>query len=335
MARFSLIISLFCMIILLGACGKTKFEGDSISPKREADGSPGGEQIPAPTPGFQQETCVNQHKALRIGFVVDNSGSNSRSPGEVQTGTLEGTDPIRIDTAGRRYTDRQQALYEAVNHVVQLDAAARANTPSFQGSQMGLAFFPRENTNACDGNFQLVSGSHPAFPQVMTESRAILDTPEVRQQIWNSLDFTHNPKGITPYLSAVEAAKRLLIDTRKPGDTRQEVVMLITDGIPTDDELQRVRTSGQDLAGIEVILLSIYEPKLSTDEQNRPAKDALRTAWDDNGWGKKEYSRFEDYWQALIKLPSEIVSREIRVNRSSALKSTLDDAILTTLECSP
>lgn len=319
--------------LLLGCRGGTDFDG-KIRGEAAVLTTSAPEVFPLPDETL--EACRGRHKPLRIAFVIDNSGSNSATPGEPQAGNvMRGTDPIRQDSQHRLYTARQRAVFQTIIHLAQLDQKLQSESPVAVGSQIGLAYFPSSRSAASSGNFTVVSGKGP-LPEVMTETSKVALTPDGMQQVWDMLTFTHDPAGMTPYLSAMEAAKKLLDSNRKAEDTRPDVVMLVTDGLPSDPELEPVRTLRSSFAGARIVLLSMYQPGFSTEEQNAPAKNGLKIAWDTQNWGTKEFDSFETYWAALLRLPGQLIGNaenEIRVYGAEQLVKKMDTKLFEVLSC--
>lgn len=297
--------------------------------------------LPLATPTPTPKICLNKHQPVRIGFVVDNSGSNSAEPGKVQEGMeLRGTDPIQKKPDGTLYTNRQDAIFKSISHIIELDQKAKKDDASFKGSSFGIAYFPKETTSESSGNYEILSGKGTAFKTVMTESFDLFALEDYSKKIWEDLKFTHNPQGLTPYRSALEAAQKLMMETRKEGDNRKEIIFLLTDGLPSDKDVEYVQEAFKELNGIELILLSIYSPGLSTEEQNAPARESLEKAWETLGWGKTKadktpssFTTFDDYWKALVALPGKISNSEIRVDGGEELYRVLDNKILEVINC--
>ncbi|MEN9529719.1 MAG: hypothetical protein RI932_1592 [Pseudomonadota bacterium] len=291
--------------------------------------------------------CSDPVRPLRVAFVIDNTGSNAASPDEIQKGPdYVGTDPLKsfvntkfllkdADLAplapDARYTDRQIAVYKAILKLQRAGADARAKKPSFAGIDVGVAHFPYAPPGLPSPTKQLSeaelekaavseddlakavfhNGADKGLPDSMTDVSKISYTENWRGRIWNMLSFTHYSRGMTPYVTAFNAARELLISAKKdPNDTRQGLMIFVTDGLPTDRRPSEI-IAGRAALGKDnrVALMSIYQSDTNDDTQNQDAKNALKKVYDARGWGAEEHSTFDSYWGALRKMPS---SGEIR-----------------------
>jgi hypothetical protein len=87
-------------------------------------------------------------------------------------------------------------------------------------------------------------------------------------------------------------------------------MIFVTDGLPTDRKPSEI-IAGRGSIGKDnrVALMSIYQAEANDDVQNEPAKIALKTVYEESGWGQEEYPTFDAYWGALRKIPQ---SGEVR-----------------------
>lgn len=344
------------MAMTLTACSEEAgFNGDAgtkeISSPGTADGStPSTEPFPSgtdPLPGAEDipQNCTDQHRALRIAFVVDNSGSMSCKPGSVKTSSQDvcGTDPIKENSprGGIGFTDRQNAIFAAITRTIAKDNATRKINSEFVGSSFGISSFPRDG-KSMDGlnNSVYHSGIGSVLPDTLTNTSAMGETEAFQDSLWNLMSFTHMPEGPTPYATALRGARKLL-ENRDPQDKRSDVVMLITDGLPTDDKPSDVVRAREELGkDVKLIILSLYQPGKSRDEQNAPAKDTLQKAWNEPSimWGHKSgnndgFADFQAYWQALIDLPEKVADEVVEINGSDNLEATMDSVLGSVQTC--
>lgn len=341
-----LILSQF---IAASCAEKAEFNGESSTgPQQSIDGSPNPEAFPGdPVPGGEDipQNCTNQHRALRIAIVVDNSGSMSCKPGSVKSSTNDvcGTDPIKENSphGGIGYTDRQKAIFSAITRTISQDAKARGSNPDFPGSSFGISSFPRDG-KTLDGlnNSVFHSGPGAAIPSLLANTRDLSESSDFQDALWNLLAFTHAPDGATPYATALRGAQKILA-TRNDNDKRSDVVLFITDGLPTDSRPSEVVKVRQELgAKTKVILLSLYQPGKSRDEQNAPAKKSLEDAWNNPSiqWGHKPgnndgFTDFGSYWQALIGLPAQVADEQVDINGSENLDDAMDRILGAVQKC--
>lgn len=324
-------IMAFAAAALSVACIRPKFRG-AEQPTPPPAGGLSPSELDA---NAKRKVCASTYRAARIAFVVDNSGSMGPD------GTSPGTDPVtRNQTSLRQrmeaFTNRQQTLYNIINRTAELDAQALKLNSEFVGSAIGVATFPR-SAGEYD-SYRLMSGpgsgAEAAFPRPMSDLKGVQITEQWKQTIWNALSFTHSPAGLTPYRAALEAGQRLLKDGRDPLDMRQDILFILTDGLPTDERPSLVRQLRAALTTrTRVIYVSIYEAGKDVYRQNEKAKRDLQAAFLDpqklwaraptgnDGFGAGD---FERYWTALSTLPTEIADARYEVSASSQLLQDLD-----------
>lgn len=334
----------------LAACGETGFQssapkdadkpdkpstaGSNSTPNSEVDKvlSPNGDDLP--------QNCATSARAVRIAFIVDNTGSNCSSDCQVQTGnSLVGSDPPRVNAAlfgGKPFTQRQRVVSEAIQRIVTVDEQARAQKSDFIGTDVGLASFPKPKPGTNTGlNEPVTYEGSPALPVLMNNSASLKAIPGFNDSLWDLLKFTHKPLGHTPYQVALQAASKVLPHGRKAGDTRQEYVFFITDGLPTDERPSVVREARKALGDkVKVIMFSVYMPGLNTESQNANAKATLSDGWNNPQilWGRKAgnndgFASFDAYWKALLELPKEIADVNVDVNGAENLAGEVDKVL--------
>jgi hypothetical protein len=322
------------------ACqGATKFGSESPPTQSEAKQAQ-GESAPRP-----KSVCVNGHRALRVAFLVDNTGSNSCTPGKLQTdaNNLCGTDPVKPDSpipGGGSYTDRQNAVFQTIVTLVAKDQAARAANASFEGSEVGLLSFPSGISVDELSKSKFYTGIAAVFPKKMTNILADVRVDEdFKMRLWELLQFTHNPIGMTPYKTALEGGEQLLIEGRNPADTRQDLAILITDGLPNDVQPSLVKAALANLKNVDLVIFSVYQKGLDMESQNAVAKNALRDLWSGSfQWGhasgkSDDFASFDDYWAGLLKVPNEIANKVVEVHGSDNLKTAVEELLGSYQQC--
>lgn len=333
-------------VVAMGLCSVACEKGTSFGSQTEGRVSMSAEErianSKAPEIGDVPEgaldACRARYQALRIAFVVDNSASNNGEPNKIQTdNVISGTDPI-IGLGELVYTRRQKAIHRTLLHLAQMDQKLRAENDEFQGSAVGISYFPKDESIDGNGKYAMVSGEVGVLPDLMTETSAIGTDPDSSQALWDALKFTYTPRGMTPYKAALESAKKMLFDSRREEDTRPGLVMLLTDGLPSDDKLEPVRAVRRELGDTKIVLLSLYRTTGTSQEQrNAPARNKLEEYYHTRQWGASEFGTFQDYWNALLNLPGELIgdpSNEIRVNvNNDELIDQMNNALLNVLEC--
>ena len=307
--------------------------------------------------------CKGDVRPIRVAFIVDNTGSNAASPDDIQKGpNFVGTDPLKSfvnrtsllsdqDLKGFSketvYTDRQVAVYKAILKLQKASAAARLKNASFQGIDVGVAHFPYAPPNLkledpvdVDDLKKAVfhNGADKGLSDAMTDVSKISFSEAWSKQVWNMLGFTHYSRGMTPYVTAFQAANELLVSekNKKAGDTRPGLVILVTDGLPTDPKPSDIIAARSALGkDTRVALLSVYQANEDDEAQNAPAKSALKSIFESDGWGKEEHQTFDSYWNALRKIPQ---SNEVRDDyfqvKVTKLQESLDQLLDRYIKCS-
>lgn len=318
---------------------------------------------PVPTPygaralASELLACPDEFRPLRVAFIVDNTGSNGAKPGNIQRPpVLKGSDAIKsfdddkyllkdtdfsgLDT-GNIFTYRQYAVYKSILKLQKSGIASRKSNSKYTGIDVGVAHFPKvSGDTATEEEMKepvFYNGDSTGLPSKMTDVSQIESSTSFNQKLWNMLKFTHDSRGLTPYVTAFTAANSLLIDEKKADDQRQALMILVTDGLPTDRTPSSIKAARKALgANTRVVLLSIYGSDEVDDEvQNKEAKASLSALYSGGlEWGKEEHSTFESYWKALVAIPSsnEVRDDYIQVN-SRNLQKSLDGVLDRYLTC--
>jgi hypothetical protein len=309
--------------------------------------------------------CPDKFRPLRVAFVIDNTKSNSDTPGVPQSGNrLVGSDPIKqfsedkyllddedlknLNTGGL-YTHRQVAVYKAIRKLQRAGLASRVENPNFKGIDIGLSHFPlapkfdpadKEKSSPTEEqmkNAVFHFGGNTGLDSKMTDISKIEESAQFSQKIWDTLNFTHHPNGMTPYLTAFSAAKTLLKEEKKEGDSRQGIMVLVTDGLPTDRAPSLIKEARKNLgADTRVVLLQVYGfGEISDEKQNEGPKKVLQELFTGSWkWGQEEHSTFDAYWKALLSIPNspEVRDDQIQV-RANKLNEGLEGMLKYILKC--
>lgn len=310
--------------------------------------------------------CSDEFRPLRVAFVVDNTGSNNASPDEVQSGSnLVGTDPLKSFSDNKYllrdsdltqlstsdvFTDRQVAVYKSIVKLQRAAEAAKKKDPNYEGIDVGVAHFPYAPPNQPPSYSSTTSdlntpvfhnGAGTGLSDAMSNLSKVTGSTEWNNQIWNMLKFTHYSRGMTPYVTAFNAAKELLTSekNKKASDTRLGLMILITDGLPTErvpSEIPKARAAlGMDT---RVVLMSIYAADDNDEEQNAEARSSLEKLYNNASfnWGREEHSSFASYWNALMQIPRSPEVRDDYIQiRSNLLLKSLDGVIDRYISCKP
>lgn len=335
------------------ACTRTSFSADKTPPPlptqiptappnvttgRTTTGSPN--EIDAQA---RQKICAGKHKALRVAFIVDNSESHGFKDGVVQDpaqGNLAGTDPVINKPSPRGqsepHTDRQSALFEVINRMAALDQESLKKNPQFIGSEVGIAYFPGGPAyNDIEKSIKVSGVGASVLPKAMTNLKEVQADDAFKLGLWNDLKFTHYPIGVTPYLTGLTAARDLLKSTRQADDPREDIIIFLTDGLPTDERPSRVVEMRQSVASTKVYILSVFKPKNDIVLQNSDARASLKSAFENDSpnymWARKpqntdgyQKNEFERYWNTLLALPRQISDKTVEFEGSANLKPEID-----------
>lgn len=299
-----------------------------------------------------REICTENHKAARLFFVVDNSSSH----GYVVNGATDriGTDPARQALSVRGKVEfktfRQEALYTIARRTAELDRAAKQSNPTFIGTQIGISYFPRYqgsgNPDIDPGTMQdlatYINVTGPGgtgssvFPDRLTDLAKLDFTAGQDDALWNSFSFTHRPGGSTPYATGLRAAvENFGPQTRSSGDTRENILFLLTDGLPTDETPSEVRRLRRDLGqDVRLVVLSVYDPNEDPTVSGSPLYTNLKSAFlGPQNWATKQsnpdsfpksVAGFEQYWSTLLALPSQIADEIVKVPTAADLQGEID-----------
>jgi hypothetical protein len=285
--------------------------------------------------------CFGEHRALRIAFLVDNSASMSPSknlsPGA--KGYTSGTDPALAALSSRmkqeRMTKRQDAIYKIVSDTLEKDAAAKAGNSIFVGSEIGMSYFPK---NSFEDVAVRVS-ERPPLNLRMNNLLNVSNKIEFLNQFWNTLDFTHVGDGRTPYLAALREAKELLKNGKSSSDTRRDMLVFLTDGLPSDESPSLVKAAKTELVDTDVVYLRLFDSAIANDDA---FKVSIREAFLDENvkWGRKQdnvdkytVQDFERYWSDLLAIPEAISSYKVAVSNTEQIKSTLGQIVNSYQKC--
>lgn len=285
-----------------------------------------------------------EHRSARIAFVVDNSGSNNRTPGVIQSPApgsfYEGTDATRVSPAvpedtGDGYTFRQLSLFTLIRSLSDLNLTLRSQYEGWPGIEVGIASFPKSFSDL--SSLDLVSGQSEALPALMTNLSTTVQTPERAAALWSDLRFTHFPEGMTPYHTALRNGKELLKSTRVLGDSRKDVIVLITDGLPTDQNPEAILALRESMPDTEVHLVSIYKKLTKEEEDASELKKSLEELYNDDAyqWGRDSFATFDEYWAALQGVPDKISTKSYRILSATELHGVLDLIARDILDCDP
>lgn len=208
----------------------------NVTPKVEPpSGSPTAPENPAgSSPGIPQCRPDQTKIGTQIAFLIDNSNSNAATdcPGSKKVGVFGGADTYECT----QETSREKAVLAVFDLLRDFSAGQSADAMSV--SRVAVTSFPTRTNYTAGYNI---------------ESPFLAVTAESRSQMQSVLNFTRRPYGMTPYLGALTSADQVMNDA--VNDKRSKVVVLVTDGEPTDQSPKSAATKAEKLraAGMKVI----------------------------------------------------------------------------------
>jgi hypothetical protein len=342
------------IFLILMSCTPTKFIADNkakVTPPAAVtpavtDSEPTTSNQVSPTNGNSTppatQTCIAGYKPARIAYIIDNSASHGADPSKQvdydilksQGGSFSGTDPLFIggSVRGKRelFTRRQSAVYQSIMTIWDIEKKASVS----QGTDIGLAYFPtgKDSNNRDLLDPVYVYGNDKILKSKLTSLKDLqLDQDSQKDQVWKLLDFTYKSQGITPYLSGMNAAYNILKTDRNPNDTRQDIVIFITDGLPTDAKLSDVIKRGQDLAPTFISVISLLYTTSILDE----AKNTSQLIWNRYN-DPDQLGSFAAYWQAVLDTPKKLAQPSnlyMMLSDFADLDNQLKTLIQTQLSC--
>lgn len=269
MKRSSWILFPLSAMLLAASCTKATFSGGARGGSRDLPGTPpedpqvgsspdtiatnppgssdnpvgpGGPNVTPPTvdpasPG--SPTCQPGQVKIgtQIAFLIDNSNSNASTdcPGAMKIGSFGGADTFECG----QETSREKAVLAVYDLLKDFSAGEPADGPA--GSVVGVASFPTVD--------DYVSGYKIQTSFVTAKS-------ENRSQMENALKFSRKPFGLTPYLAALSGAEELMKNAAN--DKRSKVIILVTDGEPTDQSPKSVAIKADSLRASGIKVVSVY-----------------------------------------------------------------------------
>lgn len=277
-----------------------------------------------------------------------------------------GTDPARlaVSVRGREEwrTYRQEALFTIIRRAVELDRMALEAQPDFLGSELGMAYFPkysgRGNPEIDPGTLEdlaryvNVTGQggtgESIFAKRMTALRDLkgdLGASEaLSDALWNAFAFTQTPGGSTPYATGLRAAIENFLPGVDDSDPRENLILFLTDGLPTDETPSAIKSLRSQLGSqVKLVVVSMYDPNEDPELDNSPLYQNLKRAflgtqeWATKASNADKYPKtpegFVSYWSDLVATPKAIADQIVRVPKASDLTSTIESVITSTTTC--
>ena len=275
--------------------------------------SPG--PIPSPTPSPIQPCSVDVPKGAHVMLIIDNSTSTADTdcPGRKSSGGRFTCDATNREAAGLAIFDRLSKIREA--HESDPESLSTVAIANFTPERVG------------DTRFNLTLEPH----EVASAERG---------KVIEALAFTRRPYGDTPYRNAVTAAKELLdqIDAQYGQDGKKRIVLLVTDGEPTDSDPAAVKALADQLKAraewITVMLTSGQSRQARLDAHRKIMTNYEQNYNNGAGWRASHYATFDAYMIDVFALPGQIASRLVEVAAADQLKTVITDEIIKkVIEC--
>lgn len=318
--KSSLILSvaLSCLFVVVG-CSNSNFSG-SARPSNPSDTSTNPN--PGPNPSVNP-ACKNtsQQMGVQVAFIIDNSSSNTQTDcsNPVLTGNVSGAPQYTCDSA----THRENAVLSAYDYLQ--PSSVSATTPIGK-SQFAVASFPRtlQDGYIVQTNWQLI------------------DNANQRAAISQSLAFTRQPMGNTPYGAAVQSMSDIF--RVAPVDSRARVAILVTDGFPTDRNGVQVRNAAAALKATGVDIYSIYitnSASLASSQADHLAflQNMENAAAPGHYYDTSAYPSFSAYTDHILgtngrqSLLQEMSKQIISIDSAAQLQSTIQSLVQSKSQC--
>jgi hypothetical protein len=162
--------------------------------------------------------------------------------------------------------------------------------------------------------------------------------------LWNAFNFTQAPGGSTPYATGLRAAVTNFLPGVAATDPREQLVLFLTDGLPTDETPSAIRSLRAALGDkVKLVIISMYDPNEDPRLADSPLYKNLQSAFlGPQQWATKpsnpdKYPRttegFQRYWSDLISVPEAISNQIVRVAKAADLTSTIESVITASTTC--
>ena len=198
-----------------------------------------------------------EEKTRRVGanilFMVDNSGSHGVSdcPNNTKIGTKYGAEIFQCLSR----TAREQSILNAVESIKNFTDV------SDQRSYSSIAFasFPQKNNN----------------DYIWYDSKSDLS------QFYDQLNILNKPEGMTPYHQALAQSLKFFKKTKYKD--KSNVLILITDGYPTDQRPREVLALAEKLKDLDVKIYTFMVTGESSQENLRKIHQGFVSGYIDKG----------------------------------------------------
>ncbi len=226
-----------------------------------------------------------------VAFIIDNSYSHSVTDcQDIDRRLWDSQKKVRCQQA----TNREKAVLSAFDVLNQI--SRESGSDALATSALAIASFPTRDES--------VNGM-----KIHTNGW-ITANAEVRNEIANSLLFTREPIGYTPYGAGMRAAETLFANQQGLDAQKSKLAVLVTDGEPTDRNPAETNATAQKLQASGVEVVTVFVTSGQTRSQRRSSHiEFLRkedqnwlsaTNGRDNWYDRRVYGGFESYINDLM-----------------------------------
>ncbi|MFW7378826.1 MAG: vWA domain-containing protein [Oligoflexus sp.] len=257
------------------------------------------------TPGICQSS--EEYVGANFMFMIDNSGS------------MVEADCPSGDAADCGMTERERALLKAFDILTDATVSSELNEKAI--SSFSVAKFTPEDRSLSIDEFH--------EPVQLT-----LETvPENRDELAEVLRFNRRPEGDTPYLNALELGLRIQ-STPQINHDLQKVLILVTDGEPTDRQPSMVREKAQEFDG-KIVTIRVNYRDLNAEGRRSEHLRVMSENYPD--WSLDQHPSIDAYVDDLLSLAGEISQDNvIEINSVNDLETKFfEDIIKKTVPCLP
>jgi hypothetical protein len=237
-------------------------------------------------------------------FMVDNSGSMGVT--DCPTGDIQ--------SCGQTY--RERAILNAFDILTEASEASEYATKAM--STVSIAQFTPQTRNATLNEFDW---------NLLTVS----SFPEDRDDLEAALQFTRAPSGDTPYLNALSIAQTI-VQGDALNEDQQTVIVLVTDGDPTDRNPDEVRQLAQSIDA-KIMTIRVTPQDWTQDMRRSKHLETISRYYAD--WSEESYPSTEAYTDDLLQLVTDISKDGVyEVSEAKQLEAGIFDNIISqTVPC--
>lgn len=237
-------------------------------------------------------------------FMVDNSGS------------MGVTDCPSGDEQNCGPTYRERAILNAFDILTKASDVSEYATKSM--STISIAQFTPQSRDATLNDFNWNLQTVQSFP-------------EDRDDLESALEFTRAPAGDTPYFNALTIAQSI-VQGEGLNEDQETVVVLVTDGDPTDRNPDEVR---QLAASINAKIMTIRVTPENWSQEIRRDKHLETITRYYSDWSQESYPSTEAYTDDLLRLVDDISKDGVyEVNEAKELEDGIFNNIISqTVPC--